>query len=163
TQGSVSAGKEDQTRARIKAGIVDAGADRKTVDHFSAGGIHYHHLRLVAAPDKEAIGFGVIGQSRRHLGDPDGEALFDFQRFRIKYTFFGGVFAVDIDQPVGADYGLFAVALRLYGSDYVAGGGIDCGDVVRAMIIGEHALRAGVIIDAVRASADVDFLDKLKG
>src|SRR5262245_11737702 len=161
-QGPISTRKEDQTGFRIKTGIIDTGADRKAVDYFSCDCIHDDHLRLIAATDKQAFLLSVISETGRHLRHADGKALFDLQRLWIEDHYLGGVFAVDINKTISSDDRLFTITLHFYRPDNFAGRGVEGSDIVRAMIIGEYALRSRIVIDAVRPLADIDFLDELQ-
>src|SRR6266566_4513437 len=161
-QGAVAAGKEDQTSAWIKGGIIDAPADREAIYYFSRAGIHHNHLRLLAATDEQAVRFSVIGKTGRGLGHADGKTVFDLERFRIEDDDLGSVLAVEIDKTVLADDSLFAVAAHLHRADDVTGRGIDGADIVRAVIICVHAFRALVVVDAVRALAYIDLLNELQ-
>jgi hypothetical protein len=61
------------------------------------------------------------------------------------------------------DHGLFAIAFSLHCSHHFSGGRIDGADVVRTVVIGENALGGGIVVDAIRPLADIDFLDELQG
>src|SRR5262249_34189057 len=155
-KGSVSTRKEDQTGFRIKTGVVDTRPNRKAVDYFSCIGVHDDHFGLIATTDKQALRLGVISKTGRGFRHPDGKALFDIQRLRIEDHYLGGFLAVDINKAIGSDDRLFTITFRLHRSYDIASRGVDGGDVVRTMVIGEHSLRPRIVVDAVRPLADVD-------
>src|SRR6266446_6091821 len=146
----------------VKTGKVDTGSNREVGNHLPRARIHYHHLRLLAATDEQAVGLGVIGETRRCLRNPDRKAVLHLQRFRVEYHDLVGVLAVDINKAVGADHRLFAVALRFDRPNYIASRRIDGADIVRTVIIGEYTFRTWIVIDPIRSFAYVDFLDELQ-
>src|SRR6266851_3665222 len=160
--GSSPARKEDQLGVRIETRIVHTHADRIAVDYLPGNSVHDDHLRLVTAADEEAVRLRVISQTRRSLRHTDRKTFLDFQGFRIERDYFGGVLEVDINDVI-SNHCLFAIAFRLHRSYHFACLGIDGGDVVRAVVVGEHAFRFGIVVDAVRPLADVDLLDKCQG
>src|SRR5262249_47308778 len=105
---------------------------------------------------------GVVCQAGRDFGHADWKAALYLERFWIEYNYFGSVLAVDVDHAVGPDYGLFTVAFGFNGSGNVAGCGVDDGNIMGSMIVGEYALSARIVVNAVRASAHVDLLDELE-
>src|SRR5262249_51715571 len=142
-------------------GVVDARSNRKAIDYLPCIGVHDDHFWFIAATNKQAFRLGVISKAGRCFRHPDGKALFDLQRFRIEGHYLGGFLAVDINKTVGSDDRLFAVALHFHRPYDIAGRGVDGADIVRAMIIGEYALRGWLVVDAVRPLTDIDFFDEL--
>src|SRR5204863_10069627 len=63
----------------------------------------------------------------------------------------------------GADDSLFPVAFRFYRPHYFGRASVDRRNIVRTVIIGEDALRAWFVIDAIWSFADIDFLYELQG
>src|SRR5215475_11780795 len=161
-QGSISTRKEDQPGFRIKTGVVDTRSNRKAVDYFPCSGVHNNHFGLIAATDKQAFRLGVISQTGRDFRHSDGKALFDLQRLRIEDHYLCGVLAVDINKTVASDDGLFAITFHFHRPYNIAGRGVEGGDVVRTVVIGEHSLRPRVVVDAVGPLADIDLLDELQ-
>src|SRR6266850_1953216 len=161
-QGSISTGKEYQTGRWIKRSVVDTCANWKAIDDLTGLGIHYNHLRLVPTTDKQTLRLCVVGETGWDFRHADGKAFLDLERLRIKHHDLAGLFAVDINKTISADYRLFAIALNLHGAYHVASSGIDSADIVCAVIVGEDALRALVIVDAIRPFTYIDLLDQLK-
>src|SRR5439155_5247794 len=156
-----AAREENQLRLAVESRVVYAPADRKTVNDFARGRVHNHHLRLVAATDKQSLGLCVICESGRSLSHADWKTIFHFQRFWIKDDDSIRVFAVQVNYPVGDDR-LFAIGFSLYRPHHLAGFRVDGGNIMRAMIVSEDALRGRVIVDAVRSFSDINLLNQLQ-
>src|SRR5260370_642037 len=95
---------------RIKAGKINARANREGGNHFPRVCIHHDYLRLVAGTDEQAIGLGIVSETCWNFRYADREAFLDFQRLRIKCYYLVAVLEVDVDQTMRAYHCLFAVA-----------------------------------------------------
>jgi hypothetical protein len=51
--------------------------DRVTIDYFSIGGIHHHHLGFFAATNEQAVRLGIVGETSRRLSHANGETVLD--------------------------------------------------------------------------------------
>src|SRR6266478_615608 len=161
-QGPISTGKEYQTGGWIKRSVVDTRANGKVIDYLTGLSIHHNHLWLVPTTYKQTLRLCVVGETGWDFRHADGKALLDLERLRIKHHDLAGLFAVNINKTIGSDHRLFAVTLNFHGAYYVSSSGIDGADIVCTVIVGEDALCALVVVDAIRPFAYIDLLDQLE-
>ena len=90
-------------------------------------------------------------------------AVSQFRNCRSAVSASSGILAIHVDQTIGADHCLLAIAVRLHGAHDLSGLAIDGRDIVRAVIVREHPFGSGIIVDTIRSFADVYFLDELQG